>query len=47
MSTTCFYGRINDKLVPRIFMERYMINEFLEFYGKMKDKWVLCVVMGG
>ena len=38
MSSSCFYGKINDKWVPLIFMGGSMINEFLEFYGKINDK---------
>jgi hypothetical protein len=37
MSTSCLYGRINDKWAPRIFNERQLINEYLVFL--LKDKW--------
>ena len=35
MSTSCFYGKINDKWIPRVFMEG------------INDKWVPRVFMGG
>jgi hypothetical protein len=47
MSNLCFYGKINDEWVPRVFMEGWMINEFLEFDGNINDKWVPRVCMGG
>jgi hypothetical protein len=37
MSTSCFYGNINDKCVPRVFMKGLMINAFLVFLKV--DKW--------
>jgi hypothetical protein len=33
-----FYGTINDKWEPRVFMEGYMINELPEFYRRINDK---------
>jgi hypothetical protein len=36
MSTSYFYGRINDKGVLRVFMRRYMINEYLVFLWEDK-----------
>jgi hypothetical protein len=46
MSNLCFYGKINDEWVPRIFMEGEMINKFFWFYGRINDKWVSRVCMG-
>jgi hypothetical protein len=45
MSSLCCYATINDKWAPRVFMERQIINEYLEFYGKINDKWGLRVFM--
>jgi hypothetical protein len=37
MGTSYFYGRINDKWVPRVFMGEEIINEFLVLLRD--DKW--------